>query len=206
MTRFWKYEESPYIREKLAYGQCIGKRHSADMANRVNSHERRLVRVRDSKYSKDRVVPMTELAAERLADLVHGRSVDMPVIRGSNGKRVSSSTINQHFKTLMKRAGLYRESLSVHALRHACATHLLAHGADIRYVQGLLGHKSVQTTVRYTNELVENLRRRYLRGHPRENESRRTVDEVYRTGFEGLVRRLGQAKRKRAARAAKKLD
>ena len=162
--------------------------------------ERRLLRVRESKYSKDRIVPMTELAAERLADLVHGQSVDRPVFRGSGGKRVSASTINHHFKTLMKRAGLYREGLSVHALRHACATHLLAHGADIRYVQGLLGHKSVQTTVRYTNELVENLRRRYLRGHPRENESRRAVDEAYKQGFDALMGRLEKAKRNRDRR------
>jgi hypothetical protein len=100
----------------------------------------------------------------------------------------------------MKRSGLYREGLSVHALRHACATHLLAHGADIRYVQGLLGHKSVQTTVRYTNELVENLRRRYLRGHPRENESRRAVDDAYKQGFEGLMRRLEKAMKNRERR------
>jgi hypothetical protein len=77
----------------------------------------------------------------------------------------------------------------------------LAHGADIRYVQGLLGHKSVQTTVRYTNELVENLRRRYLRGHPRENESRRAVDEAYKQGFEGLMGRLEKARRNRERRA-----
>ena len=182
------------LRAGEASGLCVG---DVDI-------ERRLLRVRESKYSKDRVVPMTELAAERLADLVHGRSSDAPVFRGSMGKRVSGATINHHFKTLMKRAGLYREGLSVHALRHACATHLLAHGADIRYVQGLLGHKSVQTTVRYTNELVENLRRRYLRGHPRENESRRTVDEAYKQGFEGLMGRLEKAKRKREKRAAKK--
>ena len=64
--------------------------------------------------------------------------------------------------------------------RHACATHLLAHGADLRYVQELLGHSSVQTTVRYTQENIENLRRRYLRAHPRENEHRAFVDDAYR--------------------------
>ncbi|MGO8694008.1 MAG: tyrosine-type recombinase/integrase [Rectinemataceae bacterium] len=83
-------------------------------------------------------------------------------------------------KELMRRSGLDREGLSVHALRHACATHLLAHGADLRYVQELLGHSSVQTTVRYTQENIENLRRCYLRAHPRENEHRAFVDPVYR--------------------------
>ena len=93
---------SSALRAGEASGLCVG---DVDL-------ERRLIRVRESKYSKDRVVPMTELAAERLADLIHGRSVDRPVFRGSGGKRVSGTTINHHFKTLMKRAGLYREGLS----------------------------------------------------------------------------------------------
>jgi len=51
---------------------------------------------------------------------------------------------------------------------------------------------------------VENFRRRYLRGHPRENESRRAFDEAYRAGFEALMGRLGKAKGKREQRATKK--
>jgi site-specific recombinase XerD len=188
---------------ELIYGSALRAGEASCLCVGDLDLERRLLRVRQSKYAKDRVVPMTELAAEQLAELVHGRSADRPVFRGSGGNRVSASTINHRFKTLMKRAGLYREGLSVHELRHACATHLLAHGADIRYVQGLLGHKSVQTTVRYTNELVENLRRRYLRGHPRENESRRTVDEAYKQGFDALMGRLTKAKLKRERRAVK---
>jgi site-specific recombinase XerD len=44
-----------------------------------------------------------------------------------------------------------------HSLKHACATHLVARGADVRYVQELLGHSSLQTTVRYTKERIETL-------------------------------------------------
>ncbi len=82
--------------------------------------------------------------------------------------------------------------------RHACATHLLAHGADLRYVQELLGHSSVQTTVRYTQENIENLRRRYLRAHPRENEHRAFVDDAYRANLAQLQERLTKAAHKRA--------
>lgn len=54
----------------------------------------------------------------------------------------------------MRRAGLDREGLSVHALWHACATHLLAHGVELRHVQEFLVHSSVQTSVRYTSRSV----------------------------------------------------
>ena len=160
----------------------------------------RLLRVHEGKYSKDRVVPITELAAELLAEFIRSRPVDTPVFRGTSGLRLRAAAVNVRFKEIARREGLYRQGLSVHSLRHACATHLLAHGADIRYVQGLLGHKSVQTTVCYTNELLENLRRRYVRGHPRENEMRREIDESYRKAFGELASRLGKAKRKRDQR------
>ena len=74
----------------------------------------------------------------------------------------------------------------------------------MRYVQELLGHSSVQTTVRYTNELVENLRRVYLRHHPRENDYRCKVDEEYRQRLDALIKRLTGAKKKREQRQAMK--
>ena len=54
-----------------------------------------------------------------------------------------------------------------HALRHACATHLLAGGASVRHVQELLGHKSLNTTMRYTRVEISDLSRVVHRAHPR---------------------------------------
>ena len=65
---------------------------------------------------------------------------------------------------------------SPHALRHACATHLLRGGADVRHVQELLGHASLQTTARYTRVDVEDLRQVLDRCHPRERGRRRGVE------------------------------
>ena len=58
--------------------------------------------------------------------------------------------------------------IAPHGLRHACATHLLRHGADIRHVQRLLGHRDIQTTARYTGVSIDDLRQVLARAHPRE--------------------------------------
>ena len=160
----------------------------------------RLLRVRMAKFSKDRTVPITENAASYLSDLIGSRHADSPLFWGSGLPTLSRAAITRRFKELVRRSGLDREGLSVHALRHACATHLLAHGADIRYVQELLGHSSVQTTVRYTQENIENIRRRYIRAHPRENEFRPVLDDAYRANLAQLQERLTKAAYKRDQR------
>ena len=77
----------------------------------------------------------------------------------------------QAFWQLVKRyalsAGIAPERLSPHVLRHAFATHLLNHGADLRALQLLLGHSSLSTTQIYTLVAKEGLKRMHARHHPR---------------------------------------
>jgi site-specific recombinase XerD len=71
------------------------------------------------------------------------------------------------FEKYVKKAAL-KAHFTPHSLRHSCATHMLKHGADIRYIQEMLGHASVATTQIYTKVEVTDLRAMHRQCHPRE--------------------------------------
>jgi integrase/recombinase XerD len=131
------------------------------------------------KGNKERVVPLGRLAREALADWLsgQGRSLMVPkkwarrsdgdaVFLNARGGRLSRVGVFGVVKKYADRVGL-GERVSPHVLRHSCATHMLARGADIRVVQELLGHASLATTQRYTKVSPEHLRRAYEGAHPR---------------------------------------
>jgi len=130
--------------------------------------------VRDGKGRKDRVVPVAGAAAFALDHYLtqaRPRFLRDPREGGlfltAQGKRLSSVAIDQLIRRHVWAAKVPRV-VSAHSLRHACATHLLRGGADVRHVQRLLGHQSIQTTVRYTRVVIKDLRRMIERSHPRE--------------------------------------
>lgn len=85
--------------------------------------------------------------------------------RGASG-HLTRHRLAQMLKTLARTAGIEPGRVSPHALRHAFASHLLAHGADLRAVQKMLGHADIATTEIYTHVLDERLRRLVEAGHP----------------------------------------
>jgi site-specific recombinase XerD len=88
---------------------------------------------------------------------------------------------------------------TLHCIRHACATHLLEGGVQVRYVQELLGHESLSTSQRYTRPSVERIKAVYRSFHPRENQHYEEVSEEYRREVERLRTELlsNRAKKER---------
>ena len=125
------------------------------------------------KGSKERLVPLGEEAIvwiERyLRDgrgvLLGGRPSDV-LFPSSRGEQMTRQTFWHRIKLHARSAGLNAQ-LSPHTLRHAFATHLLNHGADLRVVQLLLGHSDLSTTQIYTHVARARLQELHARHHPR---------------------------------------
>jgi integrase/recombinase XerD len=125
------------------------------------------------KGSKERLVPMGEEAivwVERYMrdarhELLNGRPSDV-MFPSQRGEQMTRQTFWHRIKHQAKVAGIGK-NLSPHTLRHAFATHLLNHGADLRVVQMLLGHSDLSTTQIYTHVARARLQDMHAKHHPR---------------------------------------
>ncbi len=133
----------------------------------------RFVLVR-GKGGRERVVPLSEPGRKALADYLdcreHFLSAGRPSrwlfpSRGEAG-HLTRQRCGQLLKQLALKAALDPARLSPHVLRHAFASHLLDHGADLRSVQQMLGHADIATTQIYTHVLSDRLRRLVHTAHP----------------------------------------
>lgn len=126
------------------------------------------------KGNKERIVPLGEMAIEALQNYVKtarpalvspGKWIDSLFV-SRLGRTMTRQTLWHRIKKLAWQAGI-ESNLSPHGLRHAFATHLINHGADLRTVQLLLGHADLSTTQIYTHVAQARMQRIHQLHHPR---------------------------------------
>ncbi len=110
--------------------------------------DRETIHIKTAKGDKERVVFLHKRLIEPLR--LFGMKEAGPIFISQRGAKYNKRTIQQIIKSASKKAGI-KKKVTPHTLRHSFATHLLESGADIRYIQQLLGHKDLKTTQIYTH-------------------------------------------------------
>jgi len=125
------------------------------------------------KGGKERVVPIGDMAKRAiekyLKDIRPKFSKDeneKALFLDRNGTRLSRQALWDIVKKYVKKSGI-KSKTTTHTLRHSFATHLLEKGADLRFVQEMLGHSDISTTEIYTSVSRERLKKIYMNSHPR---------------------------------------
>lgn len=157
---------------ELMYGSGLRVSELCSITLRAINLEEGFLRV-TGKGAKERIVPLGEQAAKAVRDyLAAGREHFVKAGTGSalflseRGTAISRKTFWHWIKVHARRAGLERP-VKPHALRHSFATHLLAHGADLRAIQEMMGHADIGTTQIYTAVSGKSLVESHAKHHPR---------------------------------------
>ncbi len=171
----WPGEEGVRLRciVEMLYATGLRISELVDLPLAAGQRDPRFLLVR-GKGGKERVVPLSEPARQALAAYLGCRGT---FLRGKRDSRwlfpsrgeeghLTRQRCGQLLKELAVVAGLDPARLSPHVLRHAFASHLLDHGADLRSVQQMLGHADIATTQIYTHVQGERLRRLVETAHP----------------------------------------
>ena len=161
---------------EVFYNTGIRRKELAELQLTDINAERGCLQVKQGKGKKDRIVPIGKRAlhwVNRYFDEVrHLLLVDMQettLFITAHGEGFNPDVLSRMVTKFIKKADIGRGG-SCHLLRHTCATHMLEGGADIRFIQQLLGHEQLSTTAIYTQVSIEQLREVHATTHPAESE------------------------------------
>ena len=125
------------------------------------------------KGNKERFVPVTQEALQALRQYLATRPAYKPsdaLFLGKNGTPLTGDGLAYIFKNLTIQSNIARR-MSPHSMRHSFATHLLNNGCDLRSLQEMLGHSSLQSTQVYTHVSLDKLKNVYQHAHPKSKEN-----------------------------------
>jgi integrase/recombinase XerD len=169
------------------------------------------VMVKQGKGARDRMVPIGRRAlawldkylAEARPELVAAHD-DGTLFLTDYGEAFEKNRLGDQVKRHLRAAGITAPG-SCHLFRHACATHMLENGADIRYIQAMLGHSELSTTQIYTQVSIVKLREIHAATHPARL-TRAGSDAIAEAGDEGRIDAMDEKQTLLAALAAETED
>jgi site-specific recombinase XerD len=113
--------------------------------------------IEKSKGKKDRYVNLPQTILEQLRTYYKEYRPKIYLFEGQNGGQYSKRSLQNVFKNALQKARI-NKNVGIHCLRHSYATHLLEQGTDIRFIQELLGHRDLKTTLIYTDVTNNSIR------------------------------------------------
>ncbi len=134
---------------QLSYGMGLRVSEVVNLKVTDIDSKRMVVHIQGAKGKKDRYVPLPVSILPKLREYYSKYRPKKFLFEGQYGGAYAKSSLQQVFKKTMIKAGINKQ-IGIHGLRHSYATHLLESGADMRFIQELLGHQSVKTTQIYT--------------------------------------------------------
>lgn len=156
---------------EVLYSTALRRTELANLRRYDADLSRLIVFVREGKGQKDRVVPIGERAALWLDKYM---MESRPQLTGTDtealfvtdyGEPITPDFLATRVRRTMDDAGIDKSG-SCHLFRHACATHMLDNGADIRFIQAMLGHAALSSTERYTHVAIGKLQQIHAATHP----------------------------------------
>lgn len=169
LNNSYDYRNIAMLETLYATGMRVSELVNLEMVNL--DLDNALVRIM-GKGSKERIIPLTDIAIKRLQiyikdhrpQLLNNKNSNYVFI-SRNQKNISRQAFFKIIKTICQSKGI-NKNISPHTIRHSFATHLLAHGADLRIIQELLGHEDISTTQIYTHLTNTQIKKDYEL-HPR---------------------------------------
>lgn len=134
----------------LAYGAGLRVSEVVNLCVADLDFDRALLHVKEGKGKKDRMTLLPQKLRDHLLMWVRMRPISGLVFESERGGRFSTRSLQKVFERSCLAAGITKQ-VTFHSLRHSFATHVLENGTDIRFIQQLLGHSNIKTTLIYTH-------------------------------------------------------
>jgi site-specific recombinase XerD len=141
---------------QLCYGMGLRVSELVNLKITDIDSNRMQVLIENSKGKKDRMVVLPETVLDDLRNYYKTYKPKEFLFEGIYGGQYSIRSVQEVFKTALRKAKI-NKSVGIHSLRHSYATHLLEYGTDITYIQKLLGHADIKTTLIYANVSDKNM-------------------------------------------------